>query len=488
MPRAEQRGAAIRNCRRFAAAASAMLAGALVVIAAVGSSNAAPIFAVIDATDAPDAQLDGQCASTHLGLCTLRAAIQEAEFAGGGHVVLSAGLGDYQLTIPAGAESNPGSPPSNATGDLDISTNVTVTGSGPGVTVIDGSNAVRLFDVHANGTLGLTGLTLQNGKADFDGATFHVHGGAIHNHGTLTLDHVAIVTSSSAPSWGGGGITNAGNGNARLSNVTVARNSSPLHGGGIENLGQLGMLNVTVAENTAPAAQGGGIYFGGSTTTAADVLVAKNTGGDCAIAAGTVTSSGANLHGDGTCGFNQGTDRTGDPGFEAGVFNGPPLFYPLLATSQAVDTGPLCQPTDIRGVKRPQDGNGDGVALCDTGSYEREPAGAQSSLSIRDARTREGRRRHKKLRFKVSLSARAKQTVSVRVATQDGTAKAGSDYVAKTATLTFKPREKNRKFSVELLPDRRREPNETFKVKLSSPSGAVVADGEAIGTIINDDD
>ena len=29
-------------------------------------------------------------------------------------------------------------------------------------------------------------MTLQNGKADFDSATYHEHGGAIHNHGQLT--------------------------------------------------------------------------------------------------------------------------------------------------------------------------------------------------------------------------------------------------------------------------------------------------------------
>ena len=40
------------------------------------------------------------------GLCTLRAAVQEAEHAGGGHIVLSAGIGDYRLTIPAGPEAN----------------------------------------------------------------------------------------------------------------------------------------------------------------------------------------------------------------------------------------------------------------------------------------------------------------------------------------------------------------------------------------------
>ncbi len=368
----------------------AMLVGVLAVgavavalvallVAPIESSRAAQTFTVIDPTDAPDAQLNGTCASTHMGLCTLRAAIQEAEFvAGDDIVVLSTGLGDYRLTIPPGAEAT--GAPSNATGDLDISTNVTVNGAGPDAAVIDGTGTHRIFDVHESGILTLNGVTLQNGIGDFDGATGHVHGGAIHNHGEIRLDHVLVASSSAtAPGWGGGGITNATKLStgvpavAQLSNVTVARNSTGAQGGGIENRGgELRMLNVTIAENSAPAGMGGGIFLVGSTSTmsATATLVADNTGGDCKKLAGTVTSGGANLAEDGTCGF-PATDLSGDPGFDTNAL-GPPLFYPLLATSQAVDTGSICQPNDIRGVSRPQDGNGDGVALCDTGSYERE--------------------------------------------------------------------------------------------------------------------
>jgi hypothetical protein len=345
----------------------------VLLVAPIESSRAATTFFVIDPTDAPDAQLNGTCASTHLGLCTLRAAIQEAEFVAGDDIVeLSAGIGDYRLTIPPGPEAT--GPPSNATGDLDISTNITVNGFRPEAAVIDGTGTHRIFDVHVGGTLSLTKLTLQNGKGpDYDGATNHEHGGAIHNHGEIRLDRVAVITSSTTgPAWGGGGITNGGNGVAQLVNVTIAKNTTESQGGGIENLGGvLRTLEVTIAENTAPATKGGGIFFIGTTSMiTAATLVAKNPGGDCANAP-VATSTGANLAEDGSCGFTNATDRSGDPGFDASAF-GPPLFYPLLATSQAVDTTNLCQPTDIRGVSRPQDGNGDGVALCDTGSYERE--------------------------------------------------------------------------------------------------------------------
>jgi hypothetical protein len=339
------------------------------VAAPIELSRAAPQFTVVDPGDGRDAMPDGICASTTTGLCTLRAAIQEAERAGGGLVVLSLGVGDYRLTIPAGAEAT--GPPSNTTGDLDIGTRIRVVGGGPDVSVIDGTGAHRIFDVHAGGELTLEGLMLQNGKGDFDGATSHEHGGAIHNHGWVSLYRVAVVNSASASGWGGGGITNAGNGIAQLASVTVARNASNAQGGGIENLGELRMLGVTIAENSAPL--GGGISVAtNARVISAAALVAHNGGGDCSVPSGFVaTSSGANLAGDGSCGFASPTDRTGDPGFDTSVF-GPPWFYPLLASSQALDTGYLCQPLDVRGGVRAQDGDGDGLVWCDTGSYERE--------------------------------------------------------------------------------------------------------------------
>lgn len=376
----------------FVLAATLSALTLLAVGPTVASSQSGPIFTVNDTTDAPDVHLDGTCASTHLGFCTLRAAIQEAEHAGGGIVQLppAAGTGDYSLTIPPGDEGTPaiGSFPLwNLGGDLDITTDIRVDGLGsaPFDVVIDGQGTHRIFDVHdskpthGRGSLTLTNLTLENGLGDLDPESGHEHGGALHVHGDLRLFDVAVINNSvTATGWGGGGITVAGTGVAQLSNVTVAGNSTRLEGGGIENLGVLRMLGVTIAENTAPAGKGGGIFLGlpssGTPPTMgpmAATLVAKNTGGDCAITAGTVISSGSNLDGNGTCRFRNASDRTGDPGFDTSGVLGP-FFYPLQSTSRAVDRGVLCQNHDIRGVSRAQDGNGDGIALCDAGSYERE--------------------------------------------------------------------------------------------------------------------
>ena len=90
-------------------------------------------------------------------------------------------------------------------------------------TVIDGMNAVRIFDVHQGAFLRLRGVTLQNGKADYDDKSHHSHGGAIHNHGTLSLDRVAVVNSTSSGTWGGGGLTNAGTGRLVRAHPVVRR-------------------------------------------------------------------------------------------------------------------------------------------------------------------------------------------------------------------------------------------------------------------------
>ena len=83
--------------------------------------------------------------------------------------------------------------------------------------------------------------------------------------------------------------------------------------------------------------------------------------------------------------------------------------------------------------------------------------------------------------------AASSQTVTVSYATADGTATAGSDYVAQTGNLSFAPGETARTISVTVNGDTRIERDETFLVNLSSPSGATIADAQGRATIRNDD-
>ena len=90
--------------------------------------------------------------------------------------------------------------------------------------------------------------------------------------------------------------------------------------------------------------------------------------------------------------------------------------------------------------------------------------------------------------FTVSLSEAASEAISVDYATQDGTASAGSDYTSTSGTLQFAAGDTSKTIEVPLLDDDHDEGSETFKLVLSNPSGAVVTDSEATGTIRNRED
>ncbi|QGZ90469.1 Calx-beta domain-containing protein [Microcystis aeruginosa] len=89
--------------------------------------------------------------------------------------------------------------------------------------------------------------------------------------------------------------------------------------------------------------------------------------------------------------------------------------------------------------------------------------------------------------FKVTLSTTSTQTITVNYATANNTATAGSDYIAKTGTLTFTPGQISQDIIISVNGDTAIEPNETFLINLSNPSNALITDNEGLGTITNDD-
>jgi hypothetical protein len=90
--------------------------------------------------------------------------------------------------------------------------------------------------------------------------------------------------------------------------------------------------------------------------------------------------------------------------------------------------------------------------------------------------------------FTVSLSRASTAAVSYNIATANGTATAGSDYVARSLTgETIAAGQTSRTFVVTVNGDQQREPNETFTVNLSGAVGATLADAQATGTIVSDD-
>jgi subtilisin family serine protease len=112
---------------------------------------------------------------------------------------------------------------------------------------------------------------------------------------------------------------------------------------------------------------------------------------------------------------------------------------------------------------------------------------APLSLGINDVSVTEGNSGTTTATFTVTLSASSSQTVTVNFATADGSATAGSDYVAQSGSLTFDPGVTSRTISVTVNGDTLSEPNETFFVNLSGAVNAVIGDSQGVGTILNDD-
>ena len=89
--------------------------------------------------------------------------------------------------------------------------------------------------------------------------------------------------------------------------------------------------------------------------------------------------------------------------------------------------------------------------------------------------------------FTVTLSSASSSPVTVNYSTADGSAAAGSDYVTASGTVTFAPGETTRTVLVKTIDDSVTEPTETFTVNLTNPSGATIANGQGVGTILDDE-
>ncbi len=110
------------------------------------------------------------------------------------------------------------------------------------------------------------------------------------------------------------------------------------------------------------------------------------------------------------------------------------------------------------------------------------------SLSVSDVTITEGQSGTKSATFVVTLSAPSASPVTFKYATADGTATAGSDYVARALIgRTIQPGLTTTTIGVTVDGDTTAEPDETFFLNLSNPIGASIADGQGTGTIQNDD-
>jgi Tol biopolymer transport system component len=115
------------------------------------------------------------------------------------------------------------------------------------------------------------------------------------------------------------------------------------------------------------------------------------------------------------------------------------------------------------------------------------PADALARLTVGDVGVWEGNSGSVIVDVPVDLSMPSTSTVTVHYALAPGTASAGSDYAAKSGTLTFKAGKTALKVAVKVYGDTVAEGDEYLSVVLAPPVGATIAKGT--GTVkIHDDD
>jgi CSLREA domain-containing protein len=226
---------------------------------------ATPVAATITVTTTTDEFAVG-------GDCSLREAVFSANNHTASYGCTIDGSGDITILVPAGEYFLTRSGPETLIGesdDLDIVTGMTMTGAGPDLTIINGSDLFRVFDIQAGDDptvlITISGLTIRNGNAGSGS------GGGIRNQSNLTLENVIITGNSAGTS--GGGIYHQ-------SNPSVP--GSPPIGGlkspqGILAFAQLSLIDSAVTSNTADGDGGGIANAAGSKMLIEYSLISGNT-------------------------------------------------------------------------------------------------------------------------------------------------------------------------------------------------------------------
>jgi CSLREA domain-containing protein len=220
------------------------LLGAIISAAGAAPGQPAALLTVNSPADAVDANPgDGVCAAAGGG-CTLRAAVQESNaLAGANTIMLPAGV--YTLTLDGDYEELA------ATGDLDLTGDVTISGAGADQTIVNGNNLDRVFDLVGPGVaVEVANLTVERGNAPG-------YGGAFQSQAGQSLALASVTLRNNWSYSGGGGV--AASGALAITGATFLRNQGFGGGGAIFIGGSGATIQHTVFISNS-AGQGGAIY------------------------------------------------------------------------------------------------------------------------------------------------------------------------------------------------------------------------------------
>lgn len=204
-------------------------------------------------------------------------------------------------------------------GQLSITDDITILGTGASSLTVSGNNASRVFEISGIGTDAIVdGLTVANGNS----------GGGIW----VNTNSILSLTNSSVSGNTGSGISNRGI--VSLTNSTVSGNTAD-SGGGISNRGIVSLTNSNVSGNTANNGAGGGIANFGSDGTPSEIVSLTNS----TVSGNTANNGiGGGVFSEGSLRLTNSTVSDNKAMSGGGIYNGGTFYYFKISSATLINS------------------------------------------------------------------------------------------------------------------------------------------------------